>query len=159
MTLAQDPGRIADLARQISSGELSPVDLLERYFARIDAVDGEVAGWREVDREGARKAALGSKPVGPLHGIPLAIKDVIDVSGWPTRAGSRSREDFAPASIDAEIVAALREGGAVIMGKAHTTEFAHFARPPPTRNPHDVRCTPSGLVGKSIGSTCANGSI
>ncbi len=146
MALVQDPGRIADLARQISSGELSPVDLLERYFARIDAVDAEVAGWREVDREGARKAAaaLGSKPVGPLHGIPLAIKDVIDVSGWPTRAGSRSREDIAPASIDAEIVAALRAGGAIIMGKAHTTEFAHFARPPPTRNPHDVRCTPGG---------------
>ena len=146
MALVQDPGRVSDLANQIESGALTPADLLERYFSRIDAVEGEVAGWREIDRDGARKAAagLGSEPVGPLHGIPIAIKDIIDVAGWPTRAGSRSREDIAPASIDAEIVAALRAGGALIMGKAHTTEFAHFARPPPTRNPHDVRCTPGG---------------
>ncbi len=146
MALVQDPGRIADLAKQIESGALSPIDLLERYFSRTDAVDGEVFGWREVDREGARKAAaaLPSKPVGPLHGIPISIKDIIDVAGWPTRAGSRSREDIAPASIDAEVVAALRAAGAVIMGKSHTTEFAHFSRPPPTRNPHDVRCTPGG---------------
>lgn len=146
MSLVQDPGRIADLVRQIAAGELSPADLLERYFARIDAVDGEVFGWREVDRDGAREAAsgLGSKPSGPLHGIPIAIKDIIDVAGWPTRAGSRSREDIAPATVDAEVVAALRVAGALILGKAHTTEFAHFSRPPPTRNPHDVRCTPGG---------------
>lgn len=146
MALVQDPGRIADLARQIAAEELSPIDLLGRYFSRIDAADGEVFGWREVDRDGARKAAteLGSKPLGPLHGIPIAIKDIIDVAGWPTRAGSRSREDIAPASIDAEVVATLRAAGAVIMGKCHTTEFAHFSRPPPTRNPHDVRCTPGG---------------
>ncbi len=146
MPLVQDPGRIADLASQIAAGELSPLELLERYFTRIDAVDGEVFGWREVDRDGARKAAsaLGSKPDGPLHGIPIAIKDIIDVAGWPTRAGTRSREDIAPATADAEVVAALRAAGAIIMGKCHTTEFAHFSRPPPTRNPHDVRCTPGG---------------
>ena len=146
MPLVQDPGRIADLAQELKSGTLTPTDLLERYFARIDAADGEVFGWREVDRDGARKAAaaLGSKPLGPMHGIPISIKDIIDVAGWPTRAGSRSREDIAPATIDAEVVAALRAAGAVIMGKCHTTEFAHFSRPPPTRNPHDVRCTPGG---------------
>ena len=149
MTLVQDPGRIADLARQIAAGELSPADLLERYLARIDAVDGEVAGWREIDRDGAMKAAaaLADVPAGersPLHGIPISIKDVIDIAGRPTRAGSRAREDIAHAPVDAEVVATLRAAGCVILGKSHTTEFAHFSRPPPTRNPHDTRCTPGG---------------
>ena len=149
MELVQDPGRIADLARQLKSGALSPADLLERYLARIDAVDGEVCGWREVDRAGAAKAAAALADVTagerrPLHGIPISIKDVIDVAGWRTRAGSRAREDIAPAPVDAEVVATLRAAGAVIMGKCHTTEFAHFSRPPPTRNPHDTRCTPGG---------------
>lgn len=80
----------------------------------------------------------------PLHGIPIAIKDVINVADWPTRAGSRSREDISAATGDAQIVLALRAAGAVIMGKAHTTEFTYFDGPPPTRNPHHLAHTPGG---------------
>jgi Asp-tRNA(Asn)/Glu-tRNA(Gln) amidotransferase A subunit family amidase len=81
---------------------------------------------------------------GPLHGIPIAIKDVIDVVGLPTRAGSRTREHIAPSASDATIVARLRTAGAIVVGKAHTTEFAYFDGPPPTRNPHDLARTPGG---------------
>ena len=84
------------------------------------------------------------RTAGPLHGIPVAIKDVIDVAGWPTRAGSRTRENAPPCGIDAQVVARLRAAGAVLVGKAHTTEFAFFDGPPPTRNPHDLTRTPGG---------------
>jgi Amidase len=72
---------------------------------------------------------------GPLHGVPVAIKDVIDVAGRPTRAGSKTRAQIAPSTIDAQIVGRLRIAGAIILGKVHTTEFACFDSPPPTRKP------------------------
>jgi aspartyl-tRNA(Asn)/glutamyl-tRNA(Gln) amidotransferase subunit A len=145
--LVKDPGRIADLASRLASGDLTPSGLLETFFARIDSVEREVAGWREIDRSAARAAAAAATRAGPngaLFGIPIAIKDVIDVAGLPTRAGSRVRERATPATADAGVVADLRAAGAIIAGKAHTTEFAHFWGPPPTRNPHDLRCTPGG---------------
>ncbi len=147
MTLVKDPGRIADLVSRMQSGELSPAAALEKSLARIDAVEGKVAGWREIDRSAARAAAAAagrSEATGALYGLPVAVKDVIDVAGLPTRAGSRARERASPATADAEVVAALRAAGAVMVGKAHTTEFAHFWGPPPTRNPHDLTCTPGG---------------
>jgi len=63
---------------------------------------------------------------GPLHGIPVGIKDIIDAAGMTTLAGSKSRADSAPATADTDIVAALRLAGAVILGKTHTTEFAYL---------------------------------
>ena len=80
----------------------------------------------------------------PLHGVPVAIKDVIDVAGWPTRAGSATRANAKAATIDAYVVTQLRAAGAIIVGKAHTTEFAYFDGPPPTRNPHNLLRTPGG---------------
>lgn len=128
-----------------------PVRLLERALARIDAVEPQVRGFRVVNREDARRQAeqlaveaAAGRPRGPLHGIPVAVKDVIDVAGLPTRAGSRTRETIAPAPGDATVVARLRAAGAVILGKAHTTEFAYFDGPPPTRNPHNPAHTPGG---------------
>ena len=120
MTLVKDPGRVADLAARMQSGELPPAALLEQCLARIDAVEGDVAGWREIDRTAARASAstagrAGS--TGPLHGVPVAVKDVIDVAGYATRAGSRSRAQIPPATADAEVVARLRTAGAVILGK------------------------------------------
>lgn len=146
-----DPGSLADIARGIGAGSLDPVQLLERSLARIEALEPLVLAWINVDRDGARAQAMARRDEavrgqvrGPLHGVPVAIKDVIDVAGWPTRAGSRSRSNVAAATIDAEIVAALRAAGAVIVGKVHTTEFAYFDGPPPTRNPHHLAHTPGG---------------
>jgi aspartyl-tRNA(Asn)/glutamyl-tRNA(Gln) amidotransferase subunit A len=150
-----DPGSLKQLQRDLQAGRTDPVRLLQQSLARIDAVEDRVQGWRIVDRGGAmeqatklrQEFAAGTTPgtiLGPLHGIPVAIKDVIDVAGFPTRAGSRTREHVAPSHSDATIVARLRAAGAIIVGKAHTTEFAYFDGPPPTRNPHDLARTPGG---------------
>ena len=85
-SFAADPGRVRDLARDIAAGKLSPVALVERYLARINDADPHVQCWREVD--GARALELATlrerdvrdgKPLGPLHGVPFAVKDIIDV--------------------------------------------------------------------------------
>jgi aspartyl-tRNA(Asn)/glutamyl-tRNA(Gln) amidotransferase subunit A len=157
---AADPGRIAELAQQIRAGALTARALVERCLARIDAVEPAVQAWRVVLADGARAeaAALDAEAKagrfrGPLHGIPVGIKDIIDVAGVTTLANSRARDGIAPATADADIVAALRAAGAVILGKTHTTEFAFFD-PSPARNPHNPGHTPGG---SSSGSGAAVG--
>ena len=157
---ATDAGRIAEMQRGIRSGALSASALVERCLARIDAIDPAVQAWRYVGRDSAReeaelldREAKAGRFRGPLHGIPVGIKDVIDVAGMTTLANSKSRANGAPASANAEIVAALRLAGAVILGKTHTTEFAFFD-PSPARNPHNIAHTPGG---SSSGSAAAVG--
>jgi aspartyl-tRNA(Asn)/glutamyl-tRNA(Gln) amidotransferase subunit A len=153
-----DPGRVRELAAAIGNGELSPVALVRRYLNRIAEADARVECWRELDAERAlavaeqrgREAAEG-RLRGPLHGIPVAIKDIIDVEGLPTRANSLSRASAPPARCDAEVVLALKARGAIILGKVHTTEFAFFD-PSPARNPHNLAHTPGG---SSSGSAAA----
>ena len=91
---------------------------------------------------------------GPLHGIPVGIKDIIDVAGVPTRCNSLSRAGAAPATADAEIVSALRVAGALILGKTETTEFAYF-NPSPARNPHNIEHTPGGSSSGSAAAVAA----
>ena len=158
--LVQDPGRVRDLSVAIATGGLTPEDLVERCLFRIAAVDGQVQAWLHVEAEGARAAgrALDAERRhtgvvrGRLHGIPVAVKDVIDVAGLPTRANSPSRADAPPATADATVVAHLRAAGAIVLGKVHTTEYAYFQSVPPTRNPHDLSRTPGG---SSAGSGAA----
>jgi aspartyl-tRNA(Asn)/glutamyl-tRNA(Gln) amidotransferase subunit A len=157
---AADPGRIATLAQQIRSGDLTATALVERCLARIEAVESHVQAWRLVAHDSARAEAAAldreakeGKWRGPLHGIPIGIKDIIDVAGITTLANSRSRAESPPATADADIVAALRLAGAVILGKTHTTEFAYFD-PSPARNPHHIGHTPGG---SSSGSGAAVG--
>jgi aspartyl-tRNA(Asn)/glutamyl-tRNA(Gln) amidotransferase subunit A len=150
-SFAADPGAVTEFAAAVASGTLDVRELLERSLQRVAAVEPSVRGWRAIDADGAwAQAEMLSREVragrirGPLHGIPVAIKDVIDVRGLPTRAGSATRANARPASIDATIVTELRAAGAVILGKAHTTEFAYFDGPPPTRNPWNLDHTPGG---------------
>lgn len=146
-TCVGDPGAIGPLRDAMAAGTADPLAVLDAALARIEAVEPEVKGWRLLDPEGAREEArrlVSERAPGRLHGIPVAVKDVIDVARMPTRAGSRIREDAFPCGIDATVVARLRAAGAVILGKAHTTEFAFFDGPPPTRNPHDLSRTPGG---------------
>jgi aspartyl-tRNA(Asn)/glutamyl-tRNA(Gln) amidotransferase subunit A len=84
----------------------------------------------------------------------VAIKDIIDVEGLPTRANSKSRAAVGPANSDATIVSALKTAGAVVLGKVHTTEFAFFD-PSPARNPHDIRHTPGGSSSGSAAAVAA----
>jgi aspartyl-tRNA(Asn)/glutamyl-tRNA(Gln) amidotransferase subunit A len=149
--LVADPGSIEAIASAIHDRRTEPVALVEASLRRIDAVENEVQGWSLLDRDGAlaqaralRAEAEKGRIRGPLHGIPVAIKDVLDVAGLPTRAGSKTRASIAPSTIDAHVVTQLRMAGAVILGKAHTTEFAYFDGPPPTRNPHNTAHTPGG---------------
>lgn len=166
MTAAQtsyvaDPGRVRELAAAIAGRTLSPVALARRYLDRIGEADPHVQCWREVDGERALavaaerelEAAQG-RIRGALHGVPVAIKDIIDVEGLPTRANSRSRASAPPASNDAEIVLALKAQGAVILGKVHTTEFAYFD-PSPARNPHNLAHTPGGSSSGSAAAVAA----
>src|SRR5215475_8281447 len=157
---AADAGRIAELQRSIRSGALSSAALVERCLARIDAVDPAVQAWRHIARDSARaeadlldRDAKSGSFRGPLHGIPVGIKDNIDVAGITTLANSKLRADSPPATADADIVAALRLAGAVILGKTHTTEFAYLD-PSPARNPHNIAHTPGG---SSSGSAAAVG--
>ncbi len=150
-----------DLAAQIAAKKLSPVTLVQRYLDRIAVADPHVQCWRQVDAERAlatasereREAAQGTIR-GLLHGVPVAIKDIIDVEGLPTRANSNSRAAAAPANGDAEIVLALKSAGAIVLGKVHTTEFAYFD-PSPARNPHDIRHTPGGSSSGSAAAVAA----
>lgn len=152
-------GRVRALAADIAAGRVSATALVERALARIAAVDGAVQAWAVVLKDQALAearaldaAARMGRPRGPLHGIPVGIKDVIDVAGVPTRANCRARSALPPAAADATVVAHLRAAGAVILGKTHTTELAYYESVPPTRNPHDLARTPGG---SSAGSAAA----
>jgi Asp-tRNA(Asn)/Glu-tRNA(Gln) amidotransferase A subunit family amidase len=151
------PLTIGRAAAEIRAGRLSPLDLVEQCLSRIEAFEPRVHAWVLLDSEGAREAArragdeiAAGKYRGPLHGIPLGIKDIFDVAGWPTLAGSRVRAGHRAAS-DATVVMRLREAGAILLGKTVTTEFASFD-PPPTRNPWNLERTPGG---SSSGSAAA----
>lgn len=150
---------ISESASRIGRREVTAQQLVDQCLARIRAFDARLHAWVEVDEAGARRqaevldreAASGTIR-GPLHGIPVGIKDIIDVAGMPTRAGSPLRANHM-AIEDAPLVAALRRAGVVILGKTVTVEFACFD-PSPTLNPWDpeLRHTPGG---SSSGSAVA----
>lgn len=151
---------IAGLSQRLKSGSLTSSELVRRCLEKIDARESQIQAWVSVDRDGALAAAkeldeelAKGHSRGPLHGIPIGIKDIIDVRGWPTRAGSRLSSDQ-PAMNDAPIVARLRAAGAVILGKTVTTEYASFD-PPPTRNPWNLDRTPGGSSSGSAAAVAA----
>lgn len=144
-------------AEFLANGRASAAELLDDAFHAIDRWDGLVHAWATVDRGGARAAATASDGRiasrtrrSALDGIPLGIKDLIDTAGLRTTYGSPLFVDHIPHR-DAQVVGALRDAGAVIVGKTVTTEFATFD-PPPTRNPWNLGHTPGG---SSAGSAAA----
>jgi len=147
----------ADLVRD---GVISAVQLVEACLARIREVDPKVEAWTFLDPELAlaqAKAAdefrLSGQPVGPLHGVPVGVKDIIDTADMPTENGSVLHAGRTP-SRDAAVITRLREAGAVIMGKTVTTEFA-TRTPGKTRNPHDPGHTPGGSSSGSAAAVAA----
>jgi aspartyl-tRNA(Asn)/glutamyl-tRNA(Gln) amidotransferase subunit A len=140
---------LSDAAAAISGGTLTPEALLESTLARIEAVEPQVQAWarlrtQDARREAARLAQLQAKGtiLGPLHGIPVGVKDIFNTGGVETACGSKIMAGFVPVE-DAPAVARLRAGGAIILGKTHTTEFASFD-PSPARNPWAPGHTPGG---------------
>jgi Asp-tRNA(Asn)/Glu-tRNA(Gln) amidotransferase A subunit family amidase len=150
---------ISEAAAAFRQGRLRPLDLVERCLEQIRRNEDRVHAWVVVDEAGARRTAeergrqlAAGRDLGPLHGIPLGIKDIIDVEGVATRAGSPLRENHV-ARADAPLVAALRQAGAIVLGKTVTVEFACFD-PSPSRNPWDPALEHSP-GGSSSGSAVA----
>ncbi len=127
----------------MEKGEISSEDLVRACLARIEAREETVQAWQYLDPDfaiaEARKADATPRK-GPLHGIPFAAKDIIDTKDMPTENGSPIYAGRQPER-DAPCVAAMRDAGAVLMGKTVTTEFATF-NPGKTRNPHNSGPTP-----------------
>ena len=151
------PTTILEAAAGIQSHRRSARDLLEECLQHIEQFEPRVHAWVMIDAAGARETAKRldeergqGKDRGPLHGIPIGIKDIVDVAGWPTKAGSPLRENHR-AERDSPLVARLREAGAIILGKTVTTQFASFD-PAATRNPWNLNRTPGG---SSSGSAAA----
>ena len=143
-------------AKAIASRELSPVDLVKALLDRIARLDPRLNAFIRVEGETALKEARAAeaeaaqgKLRGPLHGVPLGVKDIIDVTGLPTTCHSKVLADAAPATADAECVTRLRAAGAIVMGKLSTHEFAiggpsHDLPWPPARNPYNRDHHPGG---------------
>lgn len=142
-----------EAAARIATGSLTSLELVESCLARIDAREPAVHAWAAVDAEAARAAARRADamaPVGPLHGVPVGLKDVIDTADLPTAYGSEAYAGHQPA-LDAVCVQQLKRAGAIILGKVVTAEFATY-RPGPTANPLNPGHTPGG---SSSGSAAA----
>src|SRR6185295_9422626 len=143
---------VSDLAG-LAPEKRTAVRLAESCLARIEARETDVQAWAYLDAAQALEQARSrdrEAPRGPLHGVPVAVKDIIDTCDMPTEYGSPVYAGHRPKA-DAACVALLREAGAVILGKTVTVELAayHWAR---TRNPHDLARTPGG---SSSGSAAA----
>ena len=146
---------IAELSRAYRNREVSPVEVTKALLARIAAHDGKLHSFLRVtedialrEAEAAERELMAGTTRGPLHGVPYALKDIVETAGIPTTGHSKVRQDYVPRE-DAEIVKRLKAGGGVLMGKLATWEFAlggpSFDLPwPPARTPWNPDHLPGG---------------
>lgn len=153
--------KILDLAADIRAGQLAIPDLLDQCLATIQQREDRIHAWVTYDEVGAKLQAskladelLRGLDRGPLHGIPIAVKDIVDVAEMPTAAGSK-RWANAIARDDARVVDQLRQAGAIIVGKTVTTAFAAFD-PSVTVNPWHAGKTPGGSSSGSAAAVAAD---
>ncbi|MSQ18841.1 MAG: amidase [Betaproteobacteria bacterium] len=142
-----------DAARKIARREIRSEDLVRACLERIRERDAEVGAWVSLDAEGALQAAREcdrNTVGGPLHGVPIGVKDIIDTANLPTEFNSPIYRGHQPRT-DASCVAIAKNAGAIVLGKTVTTEFA-FTHPGKTRNPHHLAYSPGG---SSSGSAAA----
>lgn len=152
-----------DAARAIAAGSLDSVQLVGECLACIQEREPVVQAWQHLDetealarageRDRERTDGRGAAHFGPLHGVPVGVKDIIDTADMPTENGSVLHAGRRPGK-DAAVVASLRAAGAVILGKTVSTEFATYA-PGKTRNPHDPARTPGGSSSGSAAAVAA----
>jgi len=164
-----------DARAAIDQGLLTSQELVAACFTRIDELEDTIGAWAHLDRETAMQQAREADTfrsrglaTGPLHGLPVGIKDIIDTADYPTERGTVLHHGRSP-SQDATLVSLLKEAGAIILGKTVSTEMAVYA-PGKTRNPHNPEHTPGGsssgsaaavsaaMVALSVG-TQTNGSV
>jgi len=145
---------------KIRAGEITSEELVQAYLERIDQVDGEIEAWAHLRPEYAleQAQALDTRrqeggSIGPLHGIPVGVKDICDTDTLPTENGTVLDAGRQPMQ-DSRVVSLLKEAGAVIMGKTVTTELAMFG-PGRTKNPHNPAHTPGGSSSGSAAAVAA----
>ncbi|MDH6128717.1 Asp-tRNA(Asn)/Glu-tRNA(Gln) amidotransferase subunit GatA [Kitasatospora sp. GP82] len=156
----------AETASAIAAGEVSAAEVAQAHLDRIDAVDKKVNAFLHVDTEGALKAARAvdekrakGEKLGPLAGVPLALKDVFTTEGVPTTCGSKILEGWIP-PYDATLTSRLKDAGVVILGKTNMDEFAMGSSTEnsaygPTGNPWDLTRIPGGSGGGSAAALAA----
>jgi Asp-tRNA(Asn)/Glu-tRNA(Gln) amidotransferase A subunit family amidase len=149
-----------DAVRMIKDGAISSEELVEACLGRCRELEPKVQAWAFLDEEHALSQARAAdelrrsgQPVGPLGGVPVGIKDIIDTGDMPTENGTVLHAGRMPRD-DAAVVARLRAAGAVILGKTVTTECAYF-NPGKTRNPHNPEHTPGGSSSGSAAAVAA----
>ena len=159
--------KAVELAHKIRSGEISALETMQSHLAQIEKVNPQVNAIVTLLPEMAMEAALKAdeklargEEVGPLHGLPVAHKDLVQTKGIRTTFGSLVYEDFIPEE-DSLLVERLREAGAILLGKTNTPEFAHDVNTTnqifgTTRNPFNVNVTAGGSSGGSGSAVAAN---
>ena len=150
-----DPASLtaAEAAARIAAGRLAPAELLEACLVRAACLEPVVKAFAHLD-PGQARAALATLRPGPLHGLPVAVKDMIDTADMPTQHNSPIYQGHRPAR-DGAVVTIARETGALILGKTDTHEFAAGGRLPATTNPHDAAHTPGGSSSGSAAAVAA----
>ena len=153
---------LATVAARLKKKEISPVEVTNAVLDRIAAVDGKVKAYVTVTADEARQAARAAETEiavgryrGPLHGIPIGVKDLFYTRGVKTTASSKILASFIP-DHDATVVERLKQAGAIIVGKTNTHEFAYSVFSPPTRNPWDLDRIPGGSSGGSGAAVAAS---
>ena len=146
-----------ELALKIKDAQLTSVEICEKYIERINKFEKDVKAWAHFDKKLLLEKAAeadeyrrSGKPLGPLHGVPVAVKDIVGTIDMPTECGTVIRKGKSY-SQNAEIIDLLLASGAIVMGKTATAELAYLG-PPKTTNPHDHSRTPGG---SSSGSAAA----
>lgn len=160
----------SDIARAVAGGKMSALDATDAALARIKQHDTILNSFTDVTADRARAKAravdadiAGGKNVGPLAGVPFAVKNLFDVAGLPTRAGSKINRDLAPAKRDAALIERLEAAGAVLVGALNMGEYAYDftgenVHDGPSRNPHDTARMTGGSSGGS-GSAVGGGLV
>jgi len=163
MSVAQEPATASEIARAVASRKMSALEATEAALARIARRDAILNSFTDVVAERARTRAravdaaiAAGKSVGPLAGVPFAVKNLFDVKGLATRAGSKINRNSPPASRDATLIEKLEDAGAVLIGALNMGEYAYDftgenSHDGPSRNPHD----PTRMSGGSSGGSGA----
>lgn len=154
---------VVDIAGEVRAGRVTARAVTEATLARVARLNGGINAFTAVTAERALAAAeaidadlVAGRPVGPLAGAPFAVKNLFDIEGLPTLAGSKIRHDAAPPARDATLIRCLETAGAILVGALNMDEFAYGfvtenAHDGPTRNPHD----PTRIAGGSSGGSAA----
>jgi len=150
-----------ELVAKMREGQISSVEVCSAYIERINKFEKDVKAWAFLDKKNLLEKAeeaddyrKSGKSLGPLHGLPVALKDIIGTCDMPTGCGTVLRKGMS-GSQDSEIVNLLKIAGAIIMGKTVTTEFAYFDSGK-TTNPHDYSRTPGGSSSGSAAAVAAH---